>query len=30
MAQAIHDYSQFRNLSNEMLANAIGHADAVL
>ena len=30
MAQATHDYSRFHNLSNEMLADAIGHADAVL
>jgi hypothetical protein len=32
MAQAIdsHTTSRFHNLSNEMLADAIGHADAVL
>jgi len=32
MAQAIHNNitSRFHNLSNEMLADAIGHADAVL
>jgi hypothetical protein len=32
MAQAVHAYttSKFHNLSNEALADAVGHADAVL
>jgi hypothetical protein len=30
MAQAIHNHSRFHNLSNEMLADALGHADAAL
>ena len=30
MAQATQHYNQFHNLSNEALADAIGHADAVL
>jgi hypothetical protein len=30
MAQAIPAYNRFHNLSTEMLADAIGHADAVL
>ena len=30
MAQATHDYTQFHNLSNEALADAIGQADALL
>jgi hypothetical protein len=30
MAQAIQQYNRFHNLSAEQLADAIGHADAVL
>ena len=30
MAQANHQHNQFHNLSNEMLADALGSADAVL
>src|SRR5580704_16031912 len=30
MAQAAQQYNRFHNLSNEALADAIGHADAVL
>jgi hypothetical protein len=30
MAQAIHDYNRFHNLSNEALADAIGNADLAL
>ena len=30
MVQATQHYNQFHNLSNEALADAIGHADAVL
>jgi hypothetical protein len=32
MAQAVHEYitSRFHNFSNEALADALGHADAVL
>jgi len=30
MAQATHDYSRFHNLSNEALADALGHTDLAL
>jgi|ERR1700722_19922295 hypothetical protein len=30
MAQATHDHNRFHNLSNEMLADAIGNADLML
>jgi hypothetical protein len=30
MAQATQHYNRFHNISNEVLADAIGHADAVL
>jgi hypothetical protein len=30
MAQAIHNYTRFHNLSNEALADAIGNTDLAL